>query len=188
MLVAVAVLGLFGLAGPALAAPSPSYPPGNPILRIDKTLVRVGGTATVTVSSCKPNSAATLTVTGPGRAPGSAPVTYPITIDGSGNASKVLTFTRLGRNTVTLECLDIHGNTVTAQVFVTVAAAPASGGGGVLGEVKTGSGTGESTGSGVSAADLAATGARIVGPLLLGAALLGGGAGLVLLARRRRSA
>lgn len=184
---AAAVISVLGLVAPAMAA-SPSYPPTNPILRIDKTLVRVGGTATATVSQCKPNSTATITVTGPGRAPGSTPSSYPITIDGSGNASQVLTFTRLGRNTVTLNCFDANGNPVTASLFVTVAAAPGSGGGGVIGDdASKGGGTAGSTDTaGLGLAGLAATGARLVGPLLLGAALLGLGGGLVLLSRRRR--
>jgi len=192
VLAVVAVLALFGLTAPALAAsPSPAYPPTNPILRIDKTLVRVGGTATVFVSQCKPNTSATITVAGPGRAPGSNPVEYPITIDGAGEASLLVTFTRLGRNSVTLVCTPVGGGAdVTASLFVTVAAAPGSGGGGTIGEDESaGGGSGGSTDTaGLDLAGLAATGARLVGPLLLGAGLLGLGALLVTLSRRRRSA
>ena len=180
VLLAAAVGLLLAGAAPALADP-PAYPPGGGgssgvVLLVAETLVPLHGPLTVTILNC-PSATATLTVTGPGRAPGAPTQTFPATTNASGVLGGTVTFDRVGRNTVTSDCGGLAWVTVKAVTPVTVTAAS------VLGETLQGGGAAT-----VSLATLASTGADAAGPLLIAVLLLLAGFALLLVSRPRRVA
>jgi LPXTG-motif cell wall-anchored protein len=158
----VAALGAVAgalIASPALAAPA--YPPVTAALTVSASTVTRGGGVNIHGSGFEPGSAATVTI----RAADFGVVDdFSVTADDSGAVASKIWLTRPGTNTITITGVDAEGaaRTVVADVLVTAPAASAP------------------------SASLPNTGATIFGPLALGGVLVLGGAGALLIGRRRR--
>jgi LPXTG-motif cell wall-anchored protein len=161
----VAALG--AAAGVLIATPAhaaPAYPPATAALTVSASTVSAGGGVNIHGTGFEPGSAATVTI----RAADFGVVDdFSVTADESGEVASKVWLTRAGTNTITITGVAPGGGqrTVVADVLVT---AP-----------------GESAPS-TPTESLPNTGARVIGPLTFGGILVLGGAGALLLGRRRR--
>jgi LPXTG-motif cell wall-anchored protein len=157
-----AVLGaVASVALPAAAAVAdPTYPPSIGGLSVSASTVVAGGSVHVSGSGFKPGSEATVTV----RIGGVVVNSFTVTVGSGGDIAATVVLAAAGTATIVVTGIDPSGAT---RVLTSVVLA-ASGS------------------SGSASAGLPDTGASIGTPLLLGGALVLGGAGAILATRRRR--
>jgi hyaluronoglucosaminidase len=150
------------IATPAFAAPA--YPPVTAALTVSASTVAPGGGVSIHGSGFEPGSGATVTI----RAADFGVVDdFSVTADDSGAVDSKVYLTRSGTNTITITGVGPGGEprSVVADVLVTAPAEAAPF---------------------TPSASLPDTGARILGPLTLGGILVLGGAGALLIGRKRR--
>jgi len=168
-----AVAAAFLLSGTASA--QGTYPPSQPTASASATTVVEGNSLTVTGSGLTPGDQVTATVNPGGRSLGTK------TVGANGVVSFTFSTAGFGPGNFTVRLTSPLGVSLSVP-FTVVSASPAgfaSGSGGFV----SGSGSGASSGSG-----LAFTGAAAVIPIsIAGLALVGLGAGAVIVSRRRQS-
>ncbi|MEN3361308.1 MAG: hypothetical protein V7637_5290 [Mycobacteriales bacterium] len=155
----LSVIASIGLPA-AIAVAEPAYPPSVGSLTVPTTTVTAGHSLHVSGTGFAGGSTVTVTVWVGGVAVDS----FTVTADSSGAISTGVLLSRFGRATIVVTGLDPNG---ASRVLTSVVEATAVAAGG---------------------AGLPNTGASIRIPLVLGGALLLGGAGAVLAGRRRRRA
>jgi len=183
LLLAVAVL-MLPLALPVAHA-EPDYPPSFYKISAPSFTARVGGTIPFTAQTFQAGSAVSYSVVSGAKSVTSGSVNA----DNKGVARQSITFTVAGKNTVTMSGTSDQGKDLSLSADITVTTADASGGNG------TGSGSGSGDSANTPQADqggipvfgggLPRTGAEIAMTVLMGVALIGGGAALVVATRRR---
>ncbi|HVQ95035.1 MAG TPA: LPXTG cell wall anchor domain-containing protein [Mycobacteriales bacterium] len=161
----LSVIASVGLPAAAAVA-EPVYPPATGGLSVSATTVSAGGSVHVAGGGFEAGSTATVTV----RVTGIGIVdSFTVTADDSGVISTNVLLSHSGTTTIVVTGVDPTG---AARVLTSVV------------EATSVSASGSGSGSGSKA--LPDTGASIGAPLVLGVALLLGGAGAVLAGRRRR--
>ncbi len=186
LLLAVAVL-LTPIALP-LANAEPNYPPTFYKISADSFSTRVGGKIDFKAQTFQSGSIVTFDVA----ADGSTVDSGSTDADGKGVARQTITFKVVGTNTVTMKGTSDKGEPLTLTADIEVRAAAAGDG-----NDPGANGDGNNSGSNVNAdsdsggvpffgGGLPRTGGEIALTVLIGLALLGGGAALVAATRRRR--
>ncbi len=185
LLLAVAVL-LTPIALP-LANAEPNYPPTFYKISADSFSTRVGGKIDFKAQTFQSGSTVTFDVA----ADGSTVDSGSTNADGKGVARQTITFKVVGTNTVTMKGTSDKGEplTLTADIEVRAAAADDGNDPGANGGDNSNSNVNADSDSGgvpFFGGGLPRTGGEIAMTVLIGLALLGGGAALVAATRRRR--